>query len=62
MIDERVSRRDVPLRRTPAELATGFLSLAIGLLFEALIDRELDAAALHASLFELLSQAAVEPR
>jgi hypothetical protein len=51
-----------PERRSPAELAAGFVALAIGLLFEALIDQRLDAEALHASLFELISQAAVEQR
>ncbi|HYY22422.1 MAG TPA: helix-turn-helix domain-containing protein [Thermoleophilaceae bacterium] len=60
MIEQRVSERRIPLSRAPAELAAGFVALGVGVLFESLVDPELDGEALHASLFELLSRAAVE--
>jgi AcrR family transcriptional regulator len=60
MIEERINRRGVRLSRTPAELAAGFVALGVGVLFESLVDSELDGEALHASLLELLSRAAVE--
>jgi AcrR family transcriptional regulator len=59
MIDERVERLDTPLVRSPAELAAGFVMLAVGVLFEGLADPELDAEGLYASMFTLLSEAAV---
>jgi len=45
----------------PAELAAGFLACAIGVLFEGLLDPELDAEAVYAGTFELLSGGAVQP-
>jgi AcrR family transcriptional regulator len=59
MIDERLERRTVELRLPAADLAAGFLAFAIGVLFEGLADSELDAERVYASVFALLSEAAV---
>jgi hypothetical protein len=58
MIEERVARRDTELRRSPEELAAGFVAFTVGVLFEGLVDDELDAETLHGSIFPLLSTAA----
>jgi AcrR family transcriptional regulator len=60
MIERRVGRRGTRLRLGPPALAAGFLALAIGVLFEALTDPQLDAEELHASMFTLVSEGAVE--
>jgi AcrR family transcriptional regulator len=59
MIEERVRRRGIETNPPPAELAAGFLACAIGVLFEGLVDPQLDAEAVYAGTFELLSKGAV---
>jgi AcrR family transcriptional regulator len=61
MIDERVQRRGIEVHPAPAELAAGFLACAVGVLFEGLVDPELDAESVYAGTFELLSAGAVQP-
>jgi AcrR family transcriptional regulator len=61
MIEERVQRRRIEIHPPAAELAAGFLACAIGVLFEGLVDPELDAEAVYAGIFELLSEGAVQP-
>jgi AcrR family transcriptional regulator len=56
MIVERVERHGIDVHPGPAELAAGFLACAIGILFEGLVDAELDARAVYAGTFELLSE------
>jgi AcrR family transcriptional regulator len=62
MIERRLARHETPLRRSPSELAAGFLALAVGVLFEGIVDPELDPEALHSSIFTLIAEAAVEPK
>jgi AcrR family transcriptional regulator len=61
MIEERVRRRGIDVHPGSAELAAGFLACAIGVLFEGLVDPELDAEAVYAGAFELLSEGSARP-
>lgn len=61
MIVERAERRGIDVHPGPAELAAGFLACAIGVLFEGLVDPELDAQAVYAGAFELLSEGSARP-
>jgi AcrR family transcriptional regulator len=58
MISERIAARSSGDGPQAAILAAGFVALSIGVLFEALIDEELDAARVEATLFELIARGA----
>jgi AcrR family transcriptional regulator len=58
MIEMRVARRDAGDGPAPDVLAAGFVALTVGILFEALVDRELDAEGVQATLFELIARGA----
>jgi AcrR family transcriptional regulator len=58
MIEARIARRDGAGGPPPDLLAAGFLAMTVGVLFEALVDRELDAEELEATLFELVARGA----
>src|SRR5436190_10007391 len=55
MIHARLERRDGPAGPPPDLLAGGFVALTIGILFEALVDREFDAGGTQATAFELMA-------
>jgi AcrR family transcriptional regulator len=58
MILERLERRDGSGGPPPDLLAGGFVAMTVGVLFEALVDPELDAEAIQALLFEAVSRSA----
>jgi AcrR family transcriptional regulator len=58
MLEERVKRIDGDLRVPPPDLAAAFVAATIGVLFEALVDPELDGAELHDMLFRLIARGA----
>jgi AcrR family transcriptional regulator len=58
MIEERAAKTERPLGPPAAELAAGFVALAMGVLFESLVDPELDGERVYELAFELLSSAA----
>jgi AcrR family transcriptional regulator len=58
MIRERLERRDGAGGPAPDVLAATFLATTLGLLFEALVDREFDAEAIQATAFELIARGA----
>jgi AcrR family transcriptional regulator len=58
MITERVSRVPEPLEVDAGEVAEQFVALTIGVLFEGLVDAELDAERLHKRLYQLVARSA----
>jgi AcrR family transcriptional regulator len=62
MIEERIERQDGETTIPVDILAAGFLGMTIGVLFEALVDRDLDAEELQATLFELVARGAGRPQ
>lgn len=58
MITERMSRLAEPFEVDADALAEQFVALTIGVLFEALVDPELDAERLHKRLYELVARSA----
>ena len=58
MIEERAAKTERPLGPPAADLAAGFVALAMGVLFESLVDPELDGERVYELTFELLSSAA----
>jgi|Tabmets5t2r1_1033131.scaffolds.fasta_scaffold01766_6 AcrR family transcriptional regulator len=58
MIEERVSQGRAAAGLPAADLAAGFVGLAMGVLFESLVDRELDGERVYRLAFELMSAGA----
>jgi len=58
MIEARLARRDADGGPEPGVLAAGFVALTVGILFEALIDRDFDAEHVESSLFEVIARGA----
>jgi AcrR family transcriptional regulator len=56
MIGERLTRRGERLENTTDELAAVLVALTTGVLFEAIVDRDLDARGVHQLGFELVAR------
>jgi AcrR family transcriptional regulator len=56
MIEERLSQRQTTLSISPGELAACFVTLSVGVLFEGLVDEELDAERIHTLLFRMVAR------
>jgi AcrR family transcriptional regulator len=58
MIEERLARRGESIEPDTADLAAVFVALTTGILFEGLVDRDLDTPRIHQLGFELIARGA----
>jgi AcrR family transcriptional regulator len=57
MIEERLTRRGEAIDTPTEDLAAVFVALTTGVLFEGLVDRDLDTPAIHQLGYELIARA-----